>query len=182
MSERLEWADATNSAQLLFPGVDIDGATVDAGEVAIAFWTGSNGIALSGPPHDLADRLDQAAAIVRAAARLLAEPLRHLPDTLAPSDWTTPGTGPASDEDSGNTVCHTPGFTVRDPRRVTCGDCVATWNTRWPEQFAFPAALSVPADPVDCRIGEHLPYASITWLGDDADTEVATTARAADAN
>ncbi|GEK01552.1 hypothetical protein NHG22_10230 [Streptomyces sp. ATE26] len=121
MSERLEWACATSGAQLLFPGVDADGATVDVGEVAIAFWTGSNGIALSGPPNALADRLEQAAAIIRAAARLLAEPLRHLPDGLDPWGWIALGTDPDSEEDSDTTVCRTPGVTVRDPRRVTCG-------------------------------------------------------------
>ncbi|WP_317447645.1 hypothetical protein [Streptomyces collinus] len=182
MSERLEWADTTCGAQLLFPGENVDGATVNADELAIAFWTGSNGIALSGPPHDLANRLEQAAAIVRAAAQLLTEPLRHLPDGLDPWAWIAQGTGPNCEEDSGNTVCRTAGFTVRDPRRVTCGACVATWNTRWPGQFTFPAALPVSANPADCRIGEHLPYASITWHGDDADTEETTAARVADEN
>ncbi|MGW4178652.1 hypothetical protein [Streptomyces rubiginosohelvolus] len=84
MSDRLEWADTTSEAQLLFPGTDIDGATVASGELAIAFWSGSNGIALSGPPQDLADRLEQAAAAVRAAAQLLAEPPRHLPGSISP--------------------------------------------------------------------------------------------------
>ncbi|MEU4038546.1 hypothetical protein [Streptomyces collinus] len=168
-----------HGAELLFPGAEVDGAPVEVGELAIAFWTGSNGIALSGPPHDLADRLEQAAASVR-AARLLTEPPRHLPDGLDPWVWSALGTGPDGEEDSGTTVCRTTGVTVRDPRRVTCGDCVTTWNNRWPGQFTFPAALPVPAAPADCRIGEHLPYASITWHGDD--TEEATAARAADGN
>ncbi|MEV5801713.1 hypothetical protein [Streptomyces collinus] len=72
-----------------------------------------------------------------------------------------------------------PGLTVREARRVTCGDCVTTWNTRWPGQFAFPVALPAAAHPVDCRIGEQPPYASITRLGDGAETEEATAARAA---
>ncbi|MFD5079536.1 hypothetical protein [Streptomyces sp. NPDC058371] len=171
MSDRLEWADTTSGAQLLFPGDDINGATVAAGELAIAFWTGSNGIALSGPPQDLADRLEQAAAIARTAAVLLAEPQRHLPDELNPWAWIAPGTGTDSAEEHDNTLCRTPGITVADPRRVTCGGCVAAWNARQPDQFVIPVALSVPADPVDCRIGDQLPYASITWFSDDPGAE-----------
>ncbi|MGC5264123.1 hypothetical protein ACPXCO_24195 [Streptomyces cyaneofuscatus] len=171
MSERLEWAHTTSAAQLLFPGEDIDGATVDAGELAIAFWTGSNGIALSGPPQDLADRLEQAATVARTAAILLAEPLRHLSAELSPSTGTTPGTGTDSSGKHDNTLCRTPGTTVSDPRRVTCGNCVAAWNACQPDQFAIPVALAVSADPVDCRIGDQLPYASLTWINDDAGTE-----------
>ncbi|OEJ49525.1 hypothetical protein [Streptomyces agglomeratus] len=167
MSERLEWADTTSGAQLLFPGEDVDGATVDAGELAIAFWTGSNGIALSGPSQDLADRLEQASIIVRAAAIPLQQPLRHLPDGLDPRAGIVLGTGADSSEEHTNTLCRTPGITAADPRRVTCGGCVAAWNARHPDQFAFPVALSLPADPVDCRIGDQLPYASITWISDE---------------
>jgi len=174
MSDRLEWADTNSGAQLLFPGEDVDGATVDAGEIAIAFWTGSNGIALSGPPQQLADRLEQAAAIARTAAGLLAEPLRHLPDGLDPWTWTTLGTGTDSSEEHDNTLCRTPGITVLDPRRVTCGDCVAAWNVHWSGEFAFPAVLSVPADPADCRIGDRLPYASITWISGHDSADEAT--------
>ncbi|MFJ5820007.1 hypothetical protein ACIQGT_39905 [Streptomyces sp. NPDC093108] len=164
MSDRLEWAATTSSAQVLFPGEDIDGATVDAGEIAIAFWTGSNGIALSGPPQDLADRLEQAATMVRTAAVLLAEPLRHLPDDLDPMTWIDLSTGTDATADHDNALCRMPGITVADPRRVTCGDCVAAWNATQPDRFTIPVALSVPADPVDCRIGDQLPYALLTWI------------------
>ncbi|MGI5133836.1 hypothetical protein [Streptomyces sp. CA-106110] len=164
MAERLEWADHTSSAEILFPGEDIDGATVDNGEIAVAFWTGSNGIALSGPPQDLARRLEQAATVVRAAARLLQEPLRHLPDGLDPWAWILLGTDADSCEEHNNTLCRTPGITVADPRRVTCGDCITVWNARWSGEFAFPVTLRIPADPADSRIGDHLPYASITWI------------------
>ncbi|MER6853772.1 hypothetical protein AB0A81_40270 [Streptomyces flaveolus] len=167
MSDRLEWADTTSDAQLLFPGADINGATVDAGEIAIAFWTGSNGIALSGPPQDLARRLDQAAALVRTAAELLAWPVRHLPDD--PQAWTATGTTTDSSEEHTNSLCRTPGITVTDPRRVTCGACVAAWNAHHPDHYAFPAALPVPADPADRRIGDQLPYASVTWTSSDED-------------
>ena len=174
MSERLEWADTTSGAQLLFPGEDVDGATVDAGELALAFWTGSDGIALSGPPQDLADRLEQAAIIVRAATNLFQQPLRHLPDRLDPWAGSVLGTGTDSSEEHDTTLCRTPGITVADPRRVTCGGCVAAWNARQPDQqLAFPVALSVPADPVDCRIGDRLPYASLTWISDEDGNEEA---------
>ncbi|MFF1678337.1 hypothetical protein ACFVYG_20145 [Streptomyces sp. NPDC058256] len=172
MSDRLEWADTTSGAQLLFPGEDINGATVDHGELAIAFWTGSNGIALSGPPQQLAERLEQVATIARTAVVLLAEPLRHLPDGLDPWLWITLGTAADSPQEHANTKCRTPGITVADPRRVTCGDCVAAWNAHWPDQFAIPVALRIPADPVDCRIGDQLPYASVTWISDEDDEEV----------
>lgn len=170
MSDRLEWAAPTSRAELLFPGEDVDGATVDAGEIAIAFWTGSNGIALSGPPQNLAERLEQAAAIARTAAGLLTEPLRHIPDGLDPWAWTARGTRADSSEEHGNTLCATSAATAADPRRVTCGDCIAAWNARWPDRFAFPVALPVPADPADCRIGKQLPYASITWTSDSTGT------------
>ncbi|MGW9029687.1 hypothetical protein ACWGQ5_37340 [Streptomyces sp. NPDC055722] len=127
--------------------------------------TWSNGIALSGPPQDLARRLEQAAAIARAAARLVQEPLRHLPDGLDPWAWIVLGTGADSPEEHNNTLCRTPGITVADPRRVTCGDCITVWNARWSGEFAFPVTLRIPDDPADCRIGDRLPYASITWIG-----------------
>src|SRR5437867_694495 len=118
MSDRLEWADTTSGAELLFPGEDIDGATVDNGQVAVAWWTGSNGIALEGPPQQLADRLEQAAAIVRAVVPLVPEQPRHLPGDLDPWAWITLGTGADSSTEHSNTRCRTPGITVRDPRRV----------------------------------------------------------------
>ncbi|MGW5434106.1 hypothetical protein ACWET9_44350 [Streptomyces sp. NPDC004059] len=71
MADRLEWADITSRAELLFPGNTINGATVEVGEIAIAWWTGSTGIALSGPPEQLAARLEKAAADVREAAALV---------------------------------------------------------------------------------------------------------------
>ncbi|MET8816672.1 hypothetical protein ABZW47_32350 [Streptomyces sp. NPDC004549] len=172
MSDRLEWADTTSSAQLLFPGEDIDGATVDAGELALAFWTGSSGIALSGTPQDLAERLEQAAVVVRAAAQLLAEPLRHLPEDLTPEAGMDRDTGSDSSEMRDITLCSTQGTAVADPRRVTCGDCVAAWNAAQPDHFAIPVVLNVPADPVDCRIGDRLPYARLTWIGDGAGPEL----------
>ncbi|MFF4053912.1 hypothetical protein ACFYZ5_45775 [Streptomyces chartreusis] len=49
IADRLEWAHTTSSAELLYPGADIDGAVVELGEIAVAVWTGSNGIALHGP-------------------------------------------------------------------------------------------------------------------------------------
>jgi hypothetical protein len=139
------WADTTSGAQLLFPGEDVDGATVDAGELAIAFWTGSNGIALCGLPQDLADRLEQASVIVRAVATLLQQPQRHLPQGLAPWAGIVPGEGNESSEEHDGTLCRTPGITVTDPRRVTCGDCVAAWNALQPDQYAYPVALSIPS-------------------------------------
>lgn len=174
MSDRLEWADTTSGAELLFPGEDIDGAIVENGQVAIAFWTGSNGIALSGPPQDLASRLEQAAAIARTVAKFLAEPLRHLPDGLDPRARIAPGVGADTPEEDASTTCGTPGITVADPRRVTCGDCVAAWNTCWPE-FAIPVVLSISADPDDHTIADRPPYAFITWINeapDDGDEEL----------
>lgn len=171
MSDRLEWADTTSGAQLLFPGENIDGATVDAGEIAIAFWTGSHGIALSGSPQDLADRLEQAAAAARAAAQLLAEPLRHLPEDLSPEAGIALGAGRDYSEPHDQTLCSTPGTAVADPRRVTCGDCIAAWNAHQPDHFAIPVALTVPADPTDCPIGDRLPYALLTWISDETRLE-----------
>ncbi|MFE2850171.1 hypothetical protein ACFXJO_03460 [Streptomyces lavendulae] len=164
MSDRLEWADTTSFAELLFPGVNIGGATVDNGEIAVAFWTGRNGIALSGPPQQLADRLEQAALIARAAAVLVQEPLRHIPDGLDPWLWITLGTDADSPAAHANTKCRTPGITATDPRRVTCGHCIAAWNACWSDQYAIPAVLRIPADTVDCRIGGQLPAASVTWI------------------
>ncbi|MFB7835996.1 hypothetical protein [Streptomyces sp. NPDC056056] len=164
MSDRLEWADTTSSAELLFPGVDIDGATVDNGEIAIAFWTGSNGIALSGPPQQLADRLEQAALIARAAAVLAQEPLRHISGGLDPWLWIILGTAADSQAEHANTKCGTPGITATDPRRVTCGHCIAAWNAHWPDQYAIPTVLRIPANTVDFRIGDQLPAASVTWI------------------
>ena len=59
MSDRLEWAHVTSGAELLFPGENIDDAVVEPGEIAVAVWTGSNGIALHGPRDHLRDRLLQ---------------------------------------------------------------------------------------------------------------------------
>ncbi|MGW6145681.1 hypothetical protein [Streptomyces sp. NPDC055140] len=171
MSDRLEWAAHTSGAELLFPGEDIDGATVDTGEMAVAFWTGSNGIALSGPPEQLAARLEQAAAVVRAAAALVQDPVRHLPDGLDPWTWIILGTDTDSPTEHANTICRTPGITVRDPRRVTCGDCITTWNDRFSNTYAvpcgtftFPTARPIPHDPADHTIADQLPYAGITWI------------------
>ncbi|MEV6676239.1 hypothetical protein AB0N09_05130 [Streptomyces erythrochromogenes] len=112
----------------------------------------------------MSDRLEQAAAIARAAVPLISEEQRHLPDGLDPWAWIILGTGADSPGDRSNTLCRTPGITVKDPRRVTCGDCVAAWNARWPEQFAFPVVLPIPSDTDDRTISDQPPYASITWL------------------
>lgn len=115
MSDRIEWHDTTSGVKLLFPGEDIDGVIVENGQVAIAFGTESNGIALSGPPQDLASRLEQVAAIARTAAEFLAEPLRHLPDGLDPRARIAAGVGTDTPEKDASTRCGTPGITVADP-------------------------------------------------------------------
>lgn len=168
MTDRLEWADHTSGAELLFPGEDISEATVETGEIAIAWWTGSNGIALSGPPEQLAARLEQAAAIARAAAPLLKQPLTHLPAGLAPWEWTAPSTETDTSDDNASSGCGTPGTIVRDPRCVTCGDCITAWNACWPETYAFPTTRPIPLNPADHTLAEHLPYADITWIDADA--------------
>lgn len=164
MSDRLEWAHATAGAELLFPGEDIDGATVDSGELAIAFWGGSNGIALLGPPHVLADRLEQAAAIARSAVSLFDGPQAHLPGTLQPDDWAIFGARTSQSTDLHDTLCETLGIIVRDPRHVTCGNCVAIWNGLVSEEYAFPVVACVPQDPADRTGVDQLPYATLTWL------------------
>ncbi|MFE0777012.1 hypothetical protein [Streptomyces sp. NPDC058861] len=73
-------------AELLFPGEDIDGATVEPGEIAVAVWTGSNGIALHGPREAVRDRLLQLALPVHEAPPV---PFAHacIPERTDPRRW-----------------------------------------------------------------------------------------------
>ncbi|MEU8812592.1 hypothetical protein ACN6K5_002184 [Streptomyces violaceoruber] len=73
MTDRLEWAHVSSPAELLYPGRDIDGATVEPGEIAVAMWTGSNGIAVHGPWEEVRDRFLQLAAAVDNAPPVRAE-------------------------------------------------------------------------------------------------------------
>lgn len=134
MSDRLEWAHTTSYGELLYPGVDIDGAVVEPGEIAVAVWTGSNGIALHGPKQQLCDRLLQLAAAVHEAPPVpwaeacIAEsvdvanwkPGQPLDRALAPLP-----PAPA--------LC---GCGVRpvapDPRLATCPECIDVFNSSSP--------------------------------------------------
>ncbi|MFI5986899.1 hypothetical protein ACIBEA_39310 [Streptomyces sp. NPDC051555] len=128
-----QWAHVTNEAELLYPGVDIEGA-LKVGAIAVAIWNGGgNGIVIYGPKDELRDRLLQLAAAVDNASpapsadaciSVLTDPRRWkpgpLPHTLAPL-------GPAPARCDG-----LPRAVAADPRLATCPDCVETWNNDLP--------------------------------------------------
>ncbi|MGW6792388.1 hypothetical protein [Streptomyces chartreusis] len=130
MSDRLEWAHTTSYGELLYPGVDIDGAVVEPGEVAVAVWTGPGGIALHGPKQELCDRLLQLAAFVDAAP-----PVPEAEACIAESiDVATWNPGQALDRalaplPPAPALC---GCEVRpvapDPRLTTCPECISVFN------------------------------------------------------
>ncbi|WP_024126828.1 MULTISPECIES: hypothetical protein [unclassified Streptomyces] len=133
MSERLEWAHASSGAELLFPGEDIDGAVVEPGEIAVAVWTGSNGIALHGPREAVRDRLLQLALAVHEAPPV---PFADacIPERTDPRRWRpAPLPRPLAPNPAGPALC---GGADRpaaaDPRLATCPDCIERWNNDAP--------------------------------------------------
>lgn len=133
MSERLEWAHASSGAELLFPGEHIDGAVVEPGEIAVAVWTGSNGIALHGPREAVRDRLLQLALAVHEAPPV---PFADacIPERTNPRRWRpAPLPRPLAPGPAGPALC---GGADRpaaaDPRLATCPDCIERWNSDTP--------------------------------------------------
>ena len=133
MSAQLEWADIESAAEVLYPGVEVDGATVEPGQVALAWWTGSNGIALcASDPAELANYLEGLANQIRGLP-LPPTVEAHIPAGLRRATWApctaepTPGTAiaPAGE---GTTLCSNTGPVTYDPRRATCPECLDTWN------------------------------------------------------
>ncbi|MDT0318536.1 hypothetical protein [Streptomyces millisiae] len=154
MSDRLEWAEADSPAELLYPGTDIDGATVSPGEMAVAVWTGSNGIALYGPQKQLADRLGQLAHAVRCAPPA-GEREACIDRALDPQSPRTE----AADSDAYLTARETKcGFTstvVMDPRQATCSECIEIWNSdpavtdESRVRLTHPLPMPAPSEPRD---------------------------------
>ncbi|MFK0154205.1 hypothetical protein ACIQVK_19295 [Streptomyces sp. NPDC090493] len=169
MSDRLESVRASGGwpVDLLYPGTSIGGDLVRDGEMAVALWAHSNGIALQGTQQDLLNRLEQLTAVVRTAPPLPTEPF-HLPAHLVPDD-VIPETGDVRvDHVHDATRCTTPGITVRDPRRATCAGCISDWNDIW--RTAIATVLYVPADTTDHTISPSLPYSLTGWVTDDSES------------
>lgn len=147
MSDRLEWVPASSGAELLFPGEDIDGALVQPGEIAVAMWAGSNGIALHGPRRTVRDQLlrlalavDEAPPVPFAEACIPAgtDPHRWRPTPL-PRPLAPGPTAPALCGDDDRPA-------AADPRLTTCPDCITTWNSHTPHT-RLRLAHTVPAAP-----------------------------------
>ncbi|MEU0030672.1 hypothetical protein [Streptomyces sp. NPDC006335] len=169
MSSRLEFVRVAsdNPIDLLYPGTSIGGDLVSDGEMAVALWNRSNGIALHGTQQDLLNRLEQLTAVVRAAPPLPTEPY-HLPAHLDPDD-VIPETGDVCvDGVHDTTRCATPGITVRDPRRATCAACISDWNDIG--HTAIATVLYVAADPANHTISPSLPYSLTSWVTDEGRT------------
>ncbi|MEU0389131.1 hypothetical protein [Streptomyces chartreusis] len=132
MTDRLEWAHAGSGAELLYPGSDIDGAVVEPGEIAVAMWTGSNGIALFGPREQLRDRLLQLAAAVHSAPPVPAEE-GCIAEKIDPSEWH-PAQIPTVQTDAarGKAWCGDDRPIAMDPRLATCESCIEIWNSQAP--------------------------------------------------
>ncbi|MEU9167861.1 hypothetical protein AB0D34_08705 [Streptomyces sp. NPDC048420] len=175
MSSRLEFVCVASDQpiDLLYPGTSIGGDLVSDGEMAVALWNRSNGIALHGTQQDLLNRLEQLAAVVRAAPPLPTESY-HLPAHLDP-DGVIPEPGDVCfDHVHDKTRCATPGITVRDPRRATCAVCISDWNDAWHTTIA--TVLYVPANPTNHTISPSLPYSLTGWVTDISDTRPSRTA------
>ena len=133
MSERLEWAHASSGAELLFPGEHIDGAVVEPGEIAVAVWTGSNGIALHGPREAVRDRLLQLALAVHEAPPV---PFAAacIPERTNPRRWRpAPLPRPLAPGPAGPALCGgADRSAAADPRLATCPDCIERWNSDTP--------------------------------------------------
>lgn len=132
MSDRLEWAHASSGAELLFPGEDIDDAIVEPGEIAVAVWTGSSGIALHGPRQAVRDRLLYLARAVDEAPPVpFAEAC--IPADTDPRRWRpAPLPRPLAPAPAAPTLCGDDGPAAADPRLTTCPDCIETWNSHAP--------------------------------------------------
>jgi hypothetical protein len=132
MTDRLEWAHAGSCAELLYPGSDIDGAVVEPGEIAVAMWTGSNGIALYGPRAQLRDRLLQLADAVDSAPPPSTEEA-CIAEELEPSGWH-PAQMPAVQTGAarGKARCGAERPIAMDPRLATCESCIEIWNSQAP--------------------------------------------------
>ncbi|MFF4531693.1 hypothetical protein ACFY1P_20775 [Streptomyces sp. NPDC001407] len=147
MSDRLEWAHVTSDAELLYPGSDIDEAVVDPGEIAVALWTGSNGIALHGSRQRVLDRLLQLAAAVLDAPPV---PIHEacIAEQVDMWYWEPDGPvlGPLPPAAPAPTWCGETRPVAADPRLATCPQCIETWNDlapRTPLNLSHPiAALS----------------------------------------
>ncbi|MET9122177.1 hypothetical protein [Streptomyces sp. NPDC004528] len=147
MSDRLEWAGATSEAQLLLPGTDVDGAVVQAGELAVAVWTGSNGIALHGPREQLHARLLQLAHAVQEAPPV---PLTDacISQQARPELWRPgPLTAPVDPGEPEPALCGgTTSPVAADPRLATCPHCIEQWNNGQPHTRLM-LAHPIPARP-----------------------------------
>ncbi|MFJ9900587.1 hypothetical protein ACIQPR_45400 [Streptomyces sp. NPDC091280] len=168
MSNRLESVRASGGwpVDLLYPGTSIDGELVRDGEMAVALWDHSNGVALHGTQQELLSRLEQLTAVVRAASPPPTE-LFHLPVHLEPGDVIPESGAVCADHVHDTTRCDTPGITVRDPRRATCAACIGDWNDIY---RAIATVLYVPADPTNHTVSPSLPYSLTGWVTGDSDS------------
>ncbi|MFJ1874178.1 hypothetical protein [Streptomyces chartreusis] len=134
MSDRLEWAHTTSYGELLYPGVDIDGAVVEPGEIAVAVWTGSNGIALHGPKQELHDRLLQLAAAVHEAPPV-PEAEACIAESVDAATWKPdhPLDRALAPLPGAPALCGTGVRPVApDPRLATCPECIDVFNSSAP--------------------------------------------------
>ena len=157
MVAKLEWADIECCSEVLYPGVDVDGAVVAPGQVAIAWWTGSNGVALcAASPAAAAEYFERLAARLQVLPPPPAEEA-HIAAVLNHADRTRvrdavlraltrllrrsprPVSGKADVRTVGLALCGDTGPAVIDPRQATCAECLSTWS----EQAAGPPRLSV---------------------------------------
>jgi hypothetical protein len=127
MSDRLEWAHVDNRTELLYPGTWVDEATVDPGEMALAVWTGSNGIALYGRQQELVDRLKQLIDAVRDAPPV-PERAACIDRFLDLSSLSPAVTGRVAFLHERETKCGTTGTVAADPHLATCPDCIEIYN------------------------------------------------------
>ncbi|WP_369383295.1 hypothetical protein [Streptomyces sp. cg36] len=143
MSDRLEWADTASAAQLLYPGTDIDDAVVEPGEIAVAVWTGSNGIALYGEQQRLADRLQQLSDAVRTAPPVLQQAA-----CIAAETASLPASGAVYLE-ARRSRCGESATVAADPRQATCPYCIQAYNTdpATPDHLRIRLSRPVPAPP-----------------------------------
>lgn len=143
MFDRIEWAEAASAAELLYPGTDIDDAVVEPGEIAIAVWTGSNGIALYGAQQQLADRLQQLSDAVRTAP-----PVPQHAACIAADPAEPPASGTVLPE-ARRTRCGQSGTVAADPRQATCPACIEAHNAdrATPDHLRIRPRLPVPVLP-----------------------------------
>ncbi|MFD8413985.1 hypothetical protein ACFV2Q_19875 [Streptomyces sp. NPDC059650] len=131
-----EWINPTDGQPvLLYPGFSSDDATLEAGEIAAAVYSGSDGIALYGDREKVLALLLKLADAVRNAPPVPTSEA-CLGEATDPTTWKPGPLAEAVSPDAmGWPLCGALAQQpiAADPRLATCPDCIDAFNEREPQ-------------------------------------------------